>query len=244
MGHPGAARHIAASKANLKFRLLGNSWGLSSQRLRTMVFEPTSSTSIRKSRTLWPLDGLSQRRSLCRLLRFVMTSTAGQSTGASLSWIASAAAKSGSIGYWDIRVPLVEKVVNLDLQDERELAPSPHTQQTCIQSDGVRPSERAISGGTTRTWNNDRWLIALDPIVRHNIARILNRDVFGCGETRRRGDRLDDPGRVQAFLDVGPGWGAASSCSRGIAKVRPGTRVAASWTAYGGANVSTICLVA
>ena len=40
---------------------------------------------------------------------------------------------------------LVEKVVALVLHDERELAPSPHARRTCIQSDGVRPSERAIS---------------------------------------------------------------------------------------------------
>ena len=108
----------------------------------------------------------------------------------------------------------------------------------------VHPSARSHEGRDTRTWNDDRWLLALDPIVRRDIPRILDRDVFGCGGTRRRGDRLDDPGRVQAVLNIGPGRGAASACSSGIAKVRPGTRVATSWTAYGGANVSTIWLVA
>ena len=140
---------------------------------------------------------------------------------------------------------LVEKVVALVLQDERKVAPSPHARRTYTQSDGVRLSEGAISGRrNARTWNNDRWLLALDPIVRRDVARILDRDVFGCRETRRRGNRLDDPGRVQAFLDVGPGWGAASSCPKGIAKVRPETHVAASWIAYEGTNVSMVWLVA
>jgi hypothetical protein len=54
-----------------------------------------------------------------------------------------------------------------------------------------------------RTWNDDRRLVLVYPIVRREIARILDWDVFGCGEMRRRGDRLNDPGCVQALLDVG-----------------------------------------
>jgi hypothetical protein len=42
----------------------------------------------------------------------------------------------------------VEKMLALVLQGEREVAPSPHTRRTCIQSEGVSSSERAISGGT------------------------------------------------------------------------------------------------
>jgi len=104
------------------------------------------------------------------------------------------------------------------------------------------------SGGKTRTWNDDRRLLLRDPIVRRDIARVLDRDVLGCGQTgsHRRGDRLDDSGRVKTFLDVGlrrkvagcrPVEGSASSCSTGIVaattdvvpvpKVWPGTRVAA-----------------
>src|SRR5260221_6235641 len=101
-------------------------------------------------------------------------------------------------------------------------------------------------GGKTRSWNDDRRLFLRDPIVRRDIARVLDRDVLGCGLTGRRGDRLDDSGRVKTFLDVGlrrkvagcgPVVGSASSCSTGIvaattdvepvSKVWPGTRVAA-----------------
>ena len=77
-----------------------------SQRFSTIVLAPTSSTSIRKSRTCLPSDGLSQRRSLRKPLRSEMTSTAGQSTGGSLfSCITSAAAKRGSRGCSVIRAP-------------------------------------------------------------------------------------------------------------------------------------------
>jgi hypothetical protein len=42
----------------------------------------------------------------------------------------------------------VEKMLALVLQGKWEVAPSPHTWQTCIQSEGVSSSERVISGGT------------------------------------------------------------------------------------------------
>jgi hypothetical protein len=55
----------------------------------------------------------------------------------------------------------------------------------------------------TRTGNDDRRLVLIYPIIRCEIARILDWDLFGCGETRNCGDRLNDPGCVQAVLDVG-----------------------------------------
>ena len=102
------------------------------------------------------------------------------------------------------------------------------------------------SQGGSRTWNDDRGLLLIDPVVRRDIARVLDRDVLRRDRTRRQGNRFDDLGRVQTFLDVGPGRkvggcrsveGAASSSTGVVADtatdvvpvsiVRSGARVAA-----------------
>jgi hypothetical protein len=136
------------------------------------------------------------------------------------------------------------------LKCERDVLASPQSRRTCEEYNDIRPSElwpiSSQGRGESRTWNDDRGLLLIDPVVRRDIARVLDRDVLGREWTRGQGNRFDDLGRVQTFLDVGPGRKVggcesvevAASCSTGVVAatatdvvpvsiVWPGARVAA-----------------